>query len=194
MIAVWNIIRHRYLGVSATVAMLLLLPLIVISTQRTQTITGIAEGATTVVFSPASLDDMPLEKSVGEEFPLNVLVDPGENIISVIELDINYDPSILKLSPDNPVTVNETVFTDIQGPFYSEGRVQVVLSVGVDLSKSISSRTRTVTLNFVPIAKTSETYTTITFGENTKASSVEVNDLEEENIISTTAPSYIKIN
>lgn len=193
MIGVWNMIRHRYLGVSATVAMLVLLPLIVISTQRPQTITGIAEGATTVVFSPASLEDLPLEKSVGEEFFLNVLVDPGENIISVMELDISYDPSILKLSPGNPVTVNEAAFTDIQGPFYSKGKVQVILSVGDDLSKSVSSRTRAVTLNFVPITGTAETNTIISFGEGTKASKVEVNNLEEENVISTTTPSYIKV-
>ena len=195
MAEIWNMIRHRYLGVSATVAMLVLLPVLVIATQRPQSLSGIAEGATTIIFSPTSIEEAPLTADVGEDFFLNVLVDPGENIISMVRLDINYDPTLLKLSTQTPVEVNDTVFTEIvEGPTYTNGRIQMTLSVGSDLSKSISSRTRAATINFIPISGSSTNSTVVSFGEDTSASTVEVNDLEDGNVVSTTAPAHIKIN
>jgi hypothetical protein len=195
MAAIWNLIRHRYFGVSATVAMLLLLPIIVISTQSPQRLSGIAEGATTIIFSPTSIESAPLERKYGQEFFLNALIDPGTNIISTVRLDINYDPKILKLSITNPVEINNSIFPNIlERPSYSAGNVQMTLSVGKDLSKSISSRTKAVTLNFVPISKTLDASTIVSFGVNTSATNVEVNDLDKGNVVSTTAPAYIKIN
>ena len=195
MAAVWNLIRHRYLGVSATVGMLLLLPIIVIATQRPQNISGIAEGATTIIFSPASIEESPLNIDRNKSFYLNVLLDPGENVISQISLDINYDPTILKLSPKDAVEVNKTIFPDVvKEPTYTNGRIEMTLSVGSDLTNAISNRTRAVTVKFTPLNTTSTKTTSITFGENTAATTVQLNNLEEGNVLSTTAPAYIKIN
>jgi len=195
MSAFWNILRHKYLGISATVAMLLLLPIVVISTQRPQRLSGIAEGATTIIFSPTSIESSPLEEKIGQEFFLNVLIDPGKNIISIVRLDINYDPKIFKLSMANPIEINKTIFTNvIDGPSYSAGNVQMTLSVGNDLSKSLSSRTKAITLNFVPISKTLDSSTIVSFGDNTSASGVKANNLDEENVVSSTAPAYIIVN
>jgi len=194
MASIWNVIRHRYLGVSATVAMLLLLPIIVIATQRPQNLSGIAEGATTIIFSPTSIEDVPLEKKLNEEFFLNVLIDPGSNVLSKVKLDINYDPRFLKLSNQKPILINESIFTEVvEGPYYSEGRIQITLSVGDELTNALKNKTRAVTLNFIPTTNTSTISTVVSFGPETSASTVEVNDLEKENVVSTTAPAYINI-
>jgi hypothetical protein len=194
MVAFWNIIRHKYLGVSATVAMLLLLPIIVVATQRPTVTTGIAEGTSIVSFSPLTSAESPIEVRAGDSFFINVLLDPEDNIISLVKLDVSYDPEKLKFDNTNPVNINENIFPDIlDGPNYGTDSMEVTLSVGSDLSNALSTRTRVVTLNFTALESITDTETLIRFGTENMASPVEINDLSGENVLSTTSPAHIKI-
>src|SRR4029078_276402 len=94
----WNRFKHKNLGIAATVIALALLPIILISTQQKQEDRSHAQAATTLSFSPVTTSSTPLLKKVGDNFPLNVVISPGTNLVSFLKLEVLYDPSKVPLS------------------------------------------------------------------------------------------------
>lgn len=191
MRSVINIIKHKYFAVSATI-MVLMLPLFIFVNQQQQDGRSKAEASSTLSFNPTAPQSSPLVKKSGETFSLDVIVNPGKNLISLLKLDIEYDPNVINLSSNNPIIVNPNSFPEIlQGPVYSNGRVQIILSVGSDLSKAISTQTKAATINFVASGSSNET--SIKFGGNNAIYSVAKTDGKNENVLSSTEPVYLKI-
>lgn len=193
MRAFWNILKHRYFKVSAIVTLVIMLPLFLLSSQQKQEQRSLADNATTLSFSPSGSKNKPVTKNINDQFTLDVVINPGNNLVSLLKLDINYDPSVIELSPENPMIINKDVFPEVlEGPVYSDGRVQVVLSVGFNQTKAVSTQSTVATLNF--ISKSLSRRTTVNFGDNLSAFSVGAGDASGENIIGTATPAYIRIN
>ena len=193
MKAFWNLVRHRYFKVAAIISLVLVLPVILISGQQQQDQRSSATLSTTLYFSPENNRSNPIVKNINDEFNLDVMLNPGKNLISLLKLDIEYDSNILTLNTENPLKINGAIFPEIlEGPIYSEGRIQVVLSIGSDQTKVITAENRIMTINFV--AKNSSNRTLINFGANNSAFSVGANDQSGEDVISSLTPAYIKIN
>jgi len=187
-----NIIKHKYFAFSAVV-MIMMLPLFLVINNQQRDTRGRAEASTTLTFTPLTEPNSPLQKNVGDNFSLDVMLNPGKNLVSLIKLDIQYDPALLSISPSNPLIVNEAVFPQIiEGPVYSSGRVQVILSVGSDLSKAISTHSKVVTINFIAVKEASQTL--VSFGSGNSVYSVSSNDLDGENVLSSASPAYLKIS
>ena len=187
-----NILKHKYFAFSAVVMMVMLPLILVVNNQQKETRSQ-AEASTTLTFNPVTLPNTPLQKKVGDNFYLDIMLNPGKNLVSLIKLDITYDPAKISLSSTNPLVVNSEIFPQIlEGPVYSTGRIQVVLSVGSDLSKAISTQSRAATVNFVANSPASQTL--VSFGTGTSVSSVASTDLSGENVLSTTSPAYITIS
>ena len=184
------IFKHKYFAFALTI-MIVTLPLLLVIMQQQQEIRGRAQASTTLSYSPTSTSTSPIIKKVGEPINLDLMVNPGINLVSLVKLEITYDSTKLKPSA-NPVSINQTLFPNIiEGPVYSPGKIQVVLSVGPDLTKSVGQTSRVATLNFDTIASSGQTL--VSFGTNTSISSVAVNDSISENVLSTTSPAYITI-
>lgn len=186
-----QLFKHRYFAFALAI-MLVTLPLVLIILQQQQIIRGSAQASTSLFFAPPSSVTSPIIKRPGETFYLDLMLNPGENLVSLIKLEITYDPTKLTPSAIDPLLVNQTVFPEIlEGPVYSSGKIQMVLSVGSDFSKAISTQSRVATLNFDSLSTTSETL--VDFGPNISVSSVATNDPSGENVLSSTSPAYIKI-
>lgn len=193
MSSLWNVLRHKYFGAAATVFLVIMLPVILIASQRPQTITGSAEGATSLTFSPITSENSPLVQKVNDQFSLDVLVNPGKNQISVVELNIKYDPYKIEFSENNPISVNNSAFAEVvEGPFFSRGNLYVALSIGSDQTKAITTQTNAVTLNFKTVSRAESTQ--VYFGKDTRTLNVSSNEEGGENVLSTTIPTYIKID
>ncbi len=185
------IFKHKYFAFALAI-MIVTLPLVVVIMQQQQEIRGRAQASTTLSFIPSTTSSTPIIKKVGEPLSLDLMVNPGVNLVSSIKVEITYDPTKLRPSEANPLSINQTIFPAIiEGPVYSDGKIQVVLSVGPDLSKAVGQINRVATLNFDTIANSSQTL--VSFGVNTSISSVALNDTSSENVLSTTSPAYIKI-
>lgn len=193
MRAFWNLIKHKYLRIPAVVGLLLILPLFIFVVLEKQDTRSKAEKATTLSFSPTSSKSKPISHKIGDDFYVDLMINPGKNLISLLKLDIQYDPSKIELLDENPININTIVFPKIlEGPLYSNGRIQIVLSVGPDTTRAIATESRVLTLNFKANKSTNKTL--IKFGTENSAFSVSVNDQSGENVISTMTPAYVKIN
>lgn len=186
------ILKHKYFAFALAI-MIVTLPLFLIIMQQQQEIRGRAEKSTSLYFSPITNSTNPIIKKIGEPINLDLMVNPGVNLVSLIKAEITYDPTKLRPSEANPLSINQTIFPAIiEGPVYSDGKIQIVLSVGPDLSKAVGQISRVATLNFDTITTSSQTL--VSFGINTSISSVAQNDASNENVLSTTSPAYIKIS
>lgn len=142
MLGLFNLIKHKYFGAAATVAMLIMLPVALFISQQPQDPRGLADDATVLSFSPISSPTVPITSKAGDEFSLNVMVEPKNNFVNRVNIVVSYDPNFVEPAATNPLVVNSEFFPDVtQGPIYNDGTIEIMLSVGSDLTKSISIKT-----------------------------------------------------
>jgi hypothetical protein len=177
------------------VVLLVGIPVTVYLLQKQQEVRSRAEKSTNITFSPNSSQSAPIQKQVGDTIPLDITVDPGQNLASFIKLEIQYDPSILATASANAFQVNTVAFPGQgEGPIYSPGKIEVTFSVGSDPTKAIQQVTKAATVTFKAIANTpAGTPTLVTFGSNTQVLSVGSSDQFSENVLSSATPATIVI-
>src|SRR6185369_4864923 len=177
------------------VLLLVAIPVSVYYIQQQTTGASHAEKSTNLSFNPDSSAGSPITKNVGESISLDVMVDPGTNLVSFVKLEINYDPD--KLATDGAgFQVNSQVFpTVLAGPVYTPGKIVVSLSAGIDLTKAIQVKSKAGTLTMKALAGTgSNTPTLITFSTNSQAVSVGPNDQSSENVLAGSSPATVFVN
>ncbi|MCL5438684.1 MAG: PKD domain-containing protein [Patescibacteria group bacterium] len=165
--------------------------------QRQQEIRSSAAPLTVVSFKPDSTLASPIQKNVGDKADMDIMMDPGKNIITVVKLYIKYDPKKLAVI-QNGFVPNSAVVTALEGPTYNSGSVYALLSVivsssqGADPTKVIQSATKLGTISFNAIEAT-DAPTEISYTPQTQARSSAAGDPYTENSIKNTIPAYIKI-
>src|SRR3990172_12895836 len=133
-------IRSNKLIVSTIAIQLIALPLILLLVKQNQDTRTRAEQSSSLYFNPPSSTASPITVDPGEKFSLDVMLNPGNNLISLAKIEIIYDPAVtdIDLTINNPVVVNSQAFPVIvEGPVLSNGKVQIVVSVGADQTKVI---------------------------------------------------------
>ena len=190
-----NVTRKRILLFGFIAAMLVGIPLTLYGLSTQQETRQQAEKATILTFLPESSEDTPISKALNEEFPLEVSVDPGTNLVSFLKLEIQYDETKLATSEaDGGFVVNEAAFpVTLEGPVFSTGKIQVTLSVGSDPTNAIQQVTKALTIKFKALADTGETPTNITFGNSTEVLSIGSNDQASENVLLNVNPALVLI-
>lgn len=157
-----------------------------------------AAAATTLSFSPSNESNI----QVGQEFPLEVTVDPGgQNVVSVIKLQIQYDPSKLSIEsiqPANPpfTTILDgfKVSSDSASPNLATGTI--AFGIGDNVTSAVQTATVAATVMFKALAATDQP-TTVSLNTGatgqTQVLSLASTDNPGENVLSTTNPATITI-
>lgn len=155
---------------------------------------GRAANSTTLSLAPESSTSNPIKKQVGDTIALDLMVDPGDNLVTFVRFQVKYDPTKLEPVTSDPFTLNITAFpTKIEGPVLGSGLVAESVSVGSDPTKAIQTKTKVGTLNFKAIGGTGSTPTVVSFTNLTQALSSGATDQAAENVLSSTTPAVISI-
>lgn len=188
-----NLLRHKLILVTIAIQ-LIALPIVLFAVKQKQETQIKAQAATTLFFAPQSSSTSPINEDVGQDFSVDVMVNPATNLISLAKIEIKYDSTRMALSATNPMVVNSQAFpTIVEGPVYIPGGIQIVLSIGSDQTKVIQTQTKILTLNFKATGVV--TSTILDFQANGNALySIAPQDSSNENVLSTATPAYIKIN
>ncbi|MGI8420030.1 MAG: PKD domain-containing protein [Candidatus Levyibacteriota bacterium] len=177
------------------VVLLVGIPLTVYLLQQQQEVRSHAEKSTNLSFSPDSTTAAPIQKAVGDSIPLDVVVDPGKNLVDYVKLEIQYDPTVLATASADAFKVNSTAFPSVlEGPVYTPGKISVSMSVGADPTKAIQQKVTAATVTFTALnTTTAGTPTMVTFTTNTQALSSGPNDQSSENVLLNPLPAAIAI-
>lgn len=190
-----NMTKKKILLFGFIAVMLIGIPLTLYGIKLQQETRQQAEKATALSFFPDSSDAQPLNKGLNEEFPLDIQVDPGTNLVSFLKLEIQYDETKLATSEAaDAFKVNEAAFpVTLEGPVFTPGKIAVTLSIGSDPTNAVQQITKALTLKFKGIAKTDGVPTNVTYGNNTEVLSIGSNDQASENVLLNVNPAVILI-
>lgn len=173
------------------VALLVAIPLTVFYLQTQQQTQGGAAKSTTLSFDPTSTQLNPIQKKVGEDIALNVMMNPGTNQVIATTLNIQYDPTKIATVEAEPTAAFSSI---IEGPIYTPGNISITMSVGIDLTKVIKEITKVAKISFKAVAPTEPSNPTqVTFTGRTNVTSTVSSDPEDTNVLSTTIPAFIAI-
>lgn len=186
--------RKKLLLIGFIIIILIAIPLTIFLIKQQQDNRSRAEKATTVSFEPASTEQTPLQKNKNDPVALDVFVDPGtnQNLVSFVKLEINYDPAKLATGT-GAFAADQSVMSLLEGPTYSPGKITATLSVGVDPTKVIQTKTKVATVTFTAIDGTGSTPTEVQFGTTTQVLSAGPNDQANENVLAGTTNAFITI-
>lgn len=131
--------------------------------------------------------------TVGQTFNLDIMVDPGTNLVSWVTIHLTYDPTKLETTAAAGF-VPTSALSVIVNPVYTSGTVTASLGVGADSTKTIQTPTKIATITFKALAPISGASNKVVFGNQTEIKSTnESQDQHGENVLSTTIPALITI-
>lgn len=195
--------RKKLLLVGFIIVILIAIPVTIFLVKQQQETRSQAEQATTLSFEPASTLQTPLQAEKDDIVDLDLVVDPGanQNLVSFVKVEILYDPTKLATVAATPQEPQRKSFAEetsvmslLEGPVYSEGKIVATLSVGVDPTKVIQTKTKIATLKFAAIDGTGSTPTEVSFSEGgTQVLSAGENDQANENVLAGTDSAFIAI-
>lgn len=189
-------LNGRKIFLFAFIAVLLIgIPVTIYLLQQQQDPRSRAEAATILTFTPESSATAPIQKSVGDDIPLDIFVDPGTNLVGFVKLEIQYDPEKIATASAEAFAPNAAVFPSIlEGPEYTPGKITVTLSVGPDPTKVVQAKTKAATVTFKALSATGPgTPTLVSYGTETQALSIGGEDQASENVLSSSTPANIAI-
>lgn len=168
------------------------LPVLTLVSQQPQETRSRASASTTLEVTPGSSETAPIEKTAGDPVLLDVYIDPGNNLPSIVKLDITYDPA--KFQPDDvPFVVNTAAFpSKLEGPIIADGHILLSVSIGSDSTKAIQTRTKVGTIQLAAIGETTAP-AIVGFGDRSQVLSVSPGDESNQNVLSTTIPAYVTV-
>lgn len=185
--------KIKYIAAGIFVTALVGLPILISQTQNRQELKTRASASATLYFTPTASSSSPLKAKVGDSVALDVWLNPGTNLPSIVKLDIVFDPLKLHVSPTG-FLANLTAFpTVLEGPVLNNGNLKISLSIGSDYTKAIQTITKVGTITLTALSPTGNTPTAISFGNNTLALSIAKNDNANQNILAMASPAYIEI-
>jgi hypothetical protein len=188
-----NLAPRNILLLTLLVLLLIGVPLTLSVVQKQQETKIRASGSTSLSLIPQPGPGSSIQKTVGDTIAIDMMVNPGSNLVTFIKFQVKYDPTKLQPVTGNFFTLNTTNFpTNIEGPVVTNGTIAQSVSVGSDPTKAIRTTTKVGTLNFKAIAGTAEP-TVVTFTNISQALSSGPNDQAGENVLSTINPATINI-
>lgn len=177
--------------------LLIAIPVLIWFLQQQQETRSRAEKSTVISFQPVSSQTAPLQKKVGDTVSVDVMVDPGNNLVSFVKLEVQYDPTKIATDGATPFVVDAAAFpSTLEGPTYTPGKITATLSVGADSTKVIQgpNSTKIATITFKAIAPTDSTPTSITHGAQTKVLTIAGAEQTSEDVLSSATPAFISIS
>jgi hypothetical protein len=157
-----------------------------------------AQKSTTLSFSPNTSQSSPLQKKVGENVAFDIKVTPNQNYVTLIHLEIRYDPA--KLEPvATPFDRNADAFPSVlDAVAITSGKIETTISVGSDPTQAIREPTSVGTLTLKAISPTDintlSGVTEITFEQTTEVLSAGPLDEAAENVLNQRVPAYVAIS
>lgn len=187
--------KQKFLIFGFVAVLLVAIPLTVYLLQQQQSLQQQAAAATNLSFEPPSTQTAPIETSVGEQVDLNLMVDPSTNLVSIVRVEINYDPGKLEPIQTGAFTHNPAVFPGfLQGPIYDKtaGKIAGVLSIDTP-TKAIQTKISIGTISFKAKAATGTTPTKVDYTTQTQVFSAGSGDQHGENVLAGHTPAFIAI-
>jgi hypothetical protein len=173
------------------ILLIIIVPLSVYLGNKQTQLNSNAAASTTLAFSQPAI-----QVAAGSPISTTITMNPGSNAVSLIQLVITYDSSMVTPNQTTGFQPNTTAFpTVLDGPTYgtcngTQCTMSISLSIGNNVTQAITQATTIGTVNFQPVK---EGTTQLFFDPTTQIFSIAAADQANENVLSTSTPTTITI-
>ncbi len=188
-----NLSNRIKIVLSLLLILFISIPITLSLIQKQQNSHSNASAGTTLSLIPEPGPSSDITKTVGDTVPIDIKVDPGSNLVTILRLQAHYDPTILQVDTTNPFTPT-TKFSITLQPVINNGTVSLIITTGGSPSDAIQSITTAGTFHFKAIGATSDSPSVVSFTSQTQAFSAGSNDTARDNVLSSTNPANITIS
>lgn len=181
--------QRRLLFLIALPFLIGLLILTLLLVRQQQETRSKAQKSTTLSFSPSALQTV-----VGDTINLDVMLDPGSNLVSFTKLELVFDSTVLVPAAGAASFVwNQGAFREVlEGPTLIGNKFTISLSTGPDPTKVIAQPVNVGTMTFR--ASSPAVASMVQFGTTTEVLSIAPSDSASENVIANTVPASVTIS
>lgn len=146
-----------------------------------------SSASTELLFKP--INPASTTYAIGDEVKYDIMIDPGNNLPTLVKLAVEFDSNILEASESSSFATNTTDFpVVIEGPALTPEGLFITVSIGADPEKAIKSLTKVGTLTLKVKSSTSTNGSQLTFGNKSQVLSIGKDDAADQNVIAKTSP------
>lgn len=184
-----HFLKNKYFILGNIILLLIVIPITLYAVKRQTSLKSKAAPTTILSFTPATTT-----AAVGDSVKLDIYVDPGQNVISILDqLTVAVDPDKLQVVS---LEKNDAVFPVALRPavINPDGTASISMSTTNDIQQAIQTKTKVATLTVKAKAVTGGTPTVVKFNKPpTQAFSLATTDGQTENVLNSTTPASITI-
>lgn len=183
-----NIFRNKFFLLGNLAFLLLAIPVVLYFVSNQTSTRGSAAPTTTLSFIDPSLTPDQCDETKKSRLVLN----PGENIVSTVQLSLKWDKSKFYID----FAPNQTAFPQtLKGPEQTPDGMTITLNIGADVTKAISTTTDVGTITIKPLAPTNGEVIKLDIDPvGTKVYSLSEQDGATENVYNSAGSSPLNIS
>lgn len=181
-----KIFANKFLILGTIVLLLVSIPLTLFLIKKQQEVRSQATASSRLYLNPENIS----ASTQCSTFAMDVMVDPGSNLVSIVDFTLKYDPTALEIT-----SIKEgEAFPIVKAgtPVLSSGEANISVAIGSDITKSIQTITKVATVTFKPKVAGS-TQVTFDTGKSQILSTKDPQDGVAENVLSTASPASITV-
>ncbi len=179
-----KILTNKYFILGNLLLLLISIPLTLFFIKRQQELRTRAAPSSKLLFTPES----PNTSTQCSGFNVDVTVDPGSNIVSIVDFYIKYDPTKLDVLAIKEDTAFPTV---IRPTSITSGEANMSVSVGSDVTRAVQTISKVATITFKPKGAGSAQ---VQFdSEKSRVFSLAPADEPTENVLFSVSPANVNI-
>jgi len=184
---VMQILKNRYFIVGNLILLLTIIPVILFLVKQQQSTDSQAAKASILSFNPPNS----ATTTACTEFSVDVRVDPGTNVVSIVDLFVSFDATalqLLEITPDAQVFPTTVRPGDIQN---TTGSGSIMVSIGPNVTNAVRTVSRVATLKFKPLKAGNATITIDPV--KSQVLSLAPSDKPTENVLASTSPGAVAV-
>lgn len=179
-----KILTNKYFILGNLLLLLIAIPVTLFFIKRQQELRSRAAPSSKLYFNPES----PNTSAQCSSFTLDVMLDPGSNIVSIVDFYIKYDPTKLDVIAIKESTSFPTV---VRPSSISSGEANMSVSVGADVTRAVQTIGKVATITFRPKA---QGLAQVQFDANkSRVFSLAPSDEPTENVLFSVNPANVNI-
>jgi hypothetical protein len=179
-----KILKNKFFIIGNLILLLVAIPLTLFFIKKQQELRSSATAASKLYFDPAS----PNTSSQCSSFNVDIMLDPSTNLVSIVDFYFTYDPTKVDVSQ---ITPSENFTTVVRASTITSGAANMSVSIGADVTKSISTISKVATVTFTP--KAAGNFQISFDTTKTRVFSIGPSDEPYENVLSSTSPANVTI-
>lgn len=134
-----GILKNKWFILGNILLLLLVIPVTLFIVRQQTDLRSKAAPSTNLSFQPATA-----EIGLGETATFDIFVDPGQNVVSILDMTISVDPDVFEIVS---LERNETAFpVSLKGPDITGGTVTMAMTTSNDVTRAIQTLTKAATL------------------------------------------------